>query len=1383
MNTAGTEASRIERALKEWMDALDSVREPIFIHDQACRILRCNRAYQKETGLPFKEIIGRRYYELFPKTADPHCGAPEAPDSPGETGAEKIMHIGDRVYRCRSYPISDVTGSYLYSVRLLEDITERRETENRLRNSEAFIKAVLDNLPIGIAVNSAKPPLRFAYMNDNFPACYRTTREQLESPDTFWEAVYEDPRFREQIRERVLQDLASGDPDRMVWRDIPITRRGEATTYISAQDIPLPEKESVISMVWDVTERRRALELLESEKDFSDALIRNLPDIFFLLDPEGRLIQWNQRLEELYGVPPDQMQGIDAMSFIHEEDRPRITGKLAEALTSGSATAEGRLNLTNGLRHYLLTGRGIDTPEGRGIIGFGVDVTELKEAEARLLESENRFKAIFERASDGILLADMATRKFTAGNPMICKMLGYLPGDITGLGVEDIHPEEELPAILEEFAKRARGDFTLTVNVPMKRKDGTRFFADINSFPITIDGRPHLAGIFRDVTERIEAAQQLRQERDFSERLVDTAQAIILVLNPEGRIVRFNRFTEELTGYALDEVKGLDWFETFVPDVQRQSVQHHFRDIIQKVSIRPHTNSIMTKKGQERLIEWNSKTLKNPEGQVTGVLATGMDVTERQTVQKRLQLFHALLDHSSDGVEILDPDTLRFLDINETKCRNLGYSRDEMLKMSIYDIDPEFTPDDLHRLKEAIRQHGNARFERLHRRKDGTTFPVEVNATLVEFGHTYLLAIVRDITERKQTEAALQSEATRRRVLMESSRDGIAIFNQQHEIVEANTRFAQMLGYTPEELLDLHTWDFEANMGEDELRAAFANLLEIDTTIETRHRRKDGSLYDAEVSISGTLVDGQPMVFTITRDISERTAAARALRASEEKHRMLFESSRDALMVLEPSNCSFIDGNAAALELFKIRHLSEFVTLTPWDLSPPRQPDGRLSEEKGHDLCEKAMREGSLFFEWEHQTIDGDTFAADILINRVELEERTTLQVTMRDITERKVAEQRLSRTNRTLKMLSAGNLALVRAQSEQQLLQDVSDIIVRIGGHSMAVVYYAENDPDQSITPQAWAGIDDAYFGSVHLSARDLRQQNLPVVMAIRSGSTQIRRQISNAPEGTTYNPEEDRFGYHSSAAFPLSHAGAVFGGLCIYSPDAAAFDGEEVKLLEEMAEDLAYGVITQRTRVAHEQHAVLLRRSLEQSIQTIAATVEARDPYTAGHQRRVAELATAIAREMDLDDDKVNGIHLAATIHDLGKVHIPAEILSKPGRLSDIEYLLIQTHPEDGYQIIKDVAFPWPIAEIIRQHHEKLDGSGYPRGLKEDAILLEARIIAVADVVEAMSTHRPYRPALGIDPALDEIRRGRGTIYDTAAVEACLRLFKEQRFAFSDA
>jgi PAS domain S-box-containing protein len=206
----------------------------------------------------------------------------------------------------------------------------------------------------------------------------------------------------------------------------------------------------------------------------------------------------------------------------------------------------------------------------------------------------------------------------------------------------------------------------------------------------------------------------------------------------------------------------------------------------------------------------------------------------------------------------------------------------------------------------------------------------------------------------------------------------------------------------------------------------------------------------------------------------------------------------------------------------------------------------------------------------------------------------------------------------------------------------------------------------------------------------------------------------------------------------------------------------------------------ITERKQVEKKLKNTLesLRKAVGATIQVMVSAIEVRDPYTAGHQIRSAGLARAIATEMGLSPDKIEGIRVVASIHDIGKLSIPAEILSKPSKLSELEFSLIKEHAQKGYEILKDVESPWPLAEIVCQHHERMDGSGYPKNLKGNDILIEARILIVADVVEAMASHRPYRPSLGIDTALEEIEKNRGTLYDKAVADACLRLFREKGF-----
>ena len=197
-------------------------------------------------------------------------------------------------------------------------------------------------------------------------------------------------------------------------------------------------------------------------------------------------------------------------------------------------------------------------------------------------------------------------------------------------------------------------------------------------------------------------------------------------------------------------------------------------------------------------------------------------------------------------------------------------------------------------------------------------------------------------------------------------------------------------------------------------------------------------------------------------------------------------------------------------------------------------------------------------------------------------------------------------------------------------------------------------------------------------------------------------------------------------------------------------------------------------------EERTAELQKTLSGTIYALTMTVEMRDPYTSGHQQRVSDLASAIAKEMGFPADKIVGIHIAGMLHDIGKIAIPAEILSKPGRLSKTEFDLIKEHSQVGYDILKSIKFPWPVAQIVLQHHERINGFGYPNGLLGREMLIEAKIMGVADVVEAMASHRPYRPALGIDKALEEISINKGKLYDTETVNACLKVFKDKGFRF---
>lgn len=394
------------------------------------------------------------------------------------------------------------------------------------------------------------------------------------------------------------------------------------------------------------------------------------------------------------------------------------------------------------------------------------------------------------------------------------------------------------------------------------------------------------------------------------------------------------------------------------------------------------------------------------------------------------------------------------------------------------------------------------------------------------------------------------------------------------------------------------------------------------------------------------------------------------------------------------------------------------------------------------------------------------------------------------DITERKTLAKSFARAQRAHQTLSAGSIAVMRADCEDVLLKEACQVLVEQGHYHSASIGRAPGAPEGAIELVASSGIDAEWLSATGPRTRDLSHPaSRPIEIAIMQNRVALERNIAELPE-SDWRTEALRRGFNANAAFPLKDGdGSPFGALSVYADDPEAFDDEELALLEQLAHVISFGVESLRARqtrshldaerLAAEQS---LRLSLEAGIQAIAATVELRDGYTAGHQRRVAALAVAIGRKIGLDEHRLQGLHLGAIVHDVGKLRIPAEILSSPRVLSAPERDLIQMHAEAGYEILKQVPLPWPVAEMVWQHHERLDGSGYPRGLKGEEILLEARIIAVADVVEAMGSHRPYRAAVGIEAGLNEVRRRSGIKFDARVVETCMALFDKAEFAFAD-
>ena len=393
---------------------------------------------------------------------------------------------------------------------------------------------------------------------------------------------------------------------------------------------------------------------------------------------------------------------------------------------------------------------------------------------------------------------------------------------------------------------------------------------------------------------------------------------------------------------------------------------------------------------------------------------------------------------------------------------------------------------------------------------------------------------------------------------------------------------------------------------------------------------------------------------------------------------------------------------------------------------------------------------------------------------------KTIVIACYRDNSEMVRAESGVRRLNWALSAVNRAALAIATAETESDMMRLLCEALT---GDVFVLSWIGQaNEADgQSVYVAAKGGTALGYLDGLEVSWGDIPYGRGPTGRAIKDAKTQVS---NDAQSNADFSPWADRameFNINSSMAIPLIFDSSVTLALSVYSSQVNAFTPDVVRLFEDLARELVVGINAKRITVAYHNeakkyHEETLRYKgvLEQTIAALATTIAKRDPYTAEHQRRVADYAVDVAVKLGWDLDRSESVYLAGLVHDIGKITVPSEILNKPGKLLPIEFELVKLHAMTGFDILSSIDFPWRLAEITRQHHERLDGSGYPDGLKGDEILLESQVVAVADIFEAMLSHRPYRPALGREAAITELRRLREGLLDPEIVDVAIEVFQ---------
>ena len=942
------------------------------------------------------------------------------------------------------------------------------------------------------------------------------------------------------------------------------------------------------------------------------------------------------------------------------------------------------------------------------------------------------YLAAIVESSDDAIIGKSLDGTISSWNAAAERLYGYAADEAVGRHVSIIVPPERRDELSDLLARIRRGEPIQHHRAERVRKDGTIILVSLSVSPVC-DANGKVVGaamIARDITEQARADENLRD----SERLQRRALGV-------GRIGAFE--VDLTSGHGtwtpeLNEIWGMPddfagnlaafcWEHVHPDDVAR--VQEESAQLTQIGEAAGMEFRIIRTDGEMRWIRWLGQVIEDADTGLPRALGVNLDVTENKRAEDQVRASslyaRSLIEVNLNPLVTISPEG-KITDVNKATEEATGIPRDRLIGTDFADY---FTEADKARAGyQRVLEEGFVRdYPLVLRNVSGSLMDVEYDATVHrdEAGELQgVFAAARDVTESKKARMQLARLAA----IVTSSDDAIFSKDLDGTIRSWNAAAEGLHGYSAEEAIGRSVAILKPPGREGEAQELIERVLHGGqvTRFETQRKRKDGSLVDVELRMSpihdsvGDIV----AVSVIGHDITERVRAERERRQSEEKFAAAFHASPDLISITRLSDSTILEVNEGFSHLLGYTP-AESIGKTTAELAIWAEPADRAT-------YVASLKESGRITDFEStlRRKDGTLVTCIGSARTIELQGEPCFLSVVHDITERKQAENQVRAASLYARSLIEASLDPLVTISPEGKITDVNEATVQVtGGPREALIgtdfsdYFTEPD-------EARAGYREV------LKTGQVR--DYPLSLRHVSGSV-----IEVEYNATVYRDE----------------AGEVVGVF------AAARDVTERKETEQ-----------QLQRSLSQLQAIT-----EEVIAAIADIVEVRDPYTAGHERRVAELALAIATRMGLDEETVTGVRVASLLHDVGKITVPTEILSKPGRLSEVEFQLIRTHPQASHDVLHGIEFPWPVAEVALQHHERLDGSGYPRGLAGDEIILEARILAVADVVEAMASHRPYRPALGIDAALEEIEQHSGGLYDAAVTEACVELFRRQGFTFA--
>ncbi|MHB8069348.1 MAG: PAS domain S-box protein [Desulfobaccales bacterium] len=1126
-------------------------------------------------------------------------------------------------------------------------------------------------------------------------------------------------------------------------------------------------------------ELRRAQETIEEARSRYEALYDFAPVGYFTLSRKGKIIQANLTGAGLLGVKRSLLIDQPFHLRLAPEFREAFRAHLQKVFEAGGQqTCELKVLRPDGTHLHVLMESTTqpDAKEAQGQCHAVItDITDRKQTKKELCLKER----LLDGACDSIFLHDLDGH-FLYLNEAAYSNRGYEKEELLAKDVSELVTPEfagKREALLNDLM--AKGE--VIFESAHRRKDGSVLPVEIHARTINISDQQLILSVARDITDRKEAQEALRKSEETYRQIVETALEGIWTIDAANRVTFANNRLMEMLGYSQDELLGQpitklldrEWLakaSTLITEHLRKGNKEHL------------DFKLRHRDGRELWMIMTASPIFDAQGPYAGALGMVTDITARKQAEEALreseQRFRDITEHAVEWIWEVDPEG-KYTYSSLTVEKLLGYTPEEVLGKHFYDF---FLPEDREELKRAALAAFGAKqpfrdFLNRNLRKDGETVWLSTSGVPVLDAAGNLLGyrgVDNDITARKQAEDSLRESEENYRLLVNQIPAVVFKGYADWSIDFFDNKIESITGYSKTDFDSRKLRWQELILPEDleEAKQKFIKALKTDKSYvrEYRIRRKDGEIRWVQnlgriFCDAGGKIDH---VSGVLLDINARKKAEEVLRAAAHKWRVTFDAIGDAVFLTD-FEAKILTCNQAMVDLVK-RPFPEIIGRHYWELvhGTAAPIDGcpwvRMRKSGKRETLTVPFGD-----RWFYSMVDPILNEAGEVTGAVHI---------IADITEHQRILEQINNLNVILTAIKDMNETLLRAKSEPELFQHICDLMLKIPYNRFTWIGLVEPG-NFEVKPVAWAGHEDGYLSVIKVTWDDSRHGRGPTGTAIKTGQPGIVEDIENDPRFRPWRRQAQQRGYASCIAFPLIHEGKTLGSLNVYAEKKNAFQAEGLKFLNQVAGDIAVGVKSLRLEQELAQRLIQVQVMMFQTIEAIASMAELRDPYTAGHQQKVTLLALALAQETGLAPDRTEGLRVASIIHDIGKIVVPAEILSKPGEISDYEVDIIKTHSQAGYDILNKIDFPWPVAQIVLQHHERLDGSGYPQGLKGSDILQEAKILAVADVVEAMASHRPYRPALGIDKALAEIIRGKGVLYDPETVDVCVTLFTEKRFS----